>query len=434
MSKVFEKCMYNRLISFCNTFHIISDEQHGFQKDKSTSLAIFSSVKELVTNLNKNYLTTGLFFDLSKAFDLVSHQILIDKLQHIGIRGHVLRWFSSYLSNRQQCVTVMKMNHNKEMVPYSSQYSYNRCGVPQGSVLGPVLFLLYINNIVSITNHKTILFADDISIIVKSDKKHNTINDHENEINDTINKLINWLDKNNLTVNLNKSVFIQFNKSYNSNFNINLNIPKLKEVTHTKFLGVTVDENLNWKAHVEQVSNKINRFVYALRQIKNVTNLKTAISCYHAYVESMLRYGLIMWGNSTDQNRAFVAQKKCIRAMYGIPPDESCRPIFKELGLLPLPSLYIYEICMFVMKHKKLFIIADDVNPRSRRDPLRLLLNDVARLTKFNKSCLVMCVHIFNKIPCHIKMLNVRSFKTQLYKWLKTCNFYSVQDFIDRTW
>lgn len=152
---------------------------------------------------------------------------------------------------------------------------------------------------------------------------------------------------------------------------------------------------------------------------------------YYAYVESLLRYGLVMWGNGTNMDRAFIAQKKCIRAISGLQPDDSCRPMFKRFGLLPLPCLYIYEVCVFVANNKHLFKSANDVNPRNRRDPHKLVLSDLPRLAKYNKNCLAMCVRIYNKIPSRFKTLNSRKFKTELHKWLNECNFYSLKDFMD---
>lgn len=432
LSKVLEKCMYKRLLDFCNKYQIIKNEQYGFQKHKSTSLAIFSLIKIILTNLNKNNLTSTLFFDLSKAFDFVSHDRLLQKLSAAGIRGNALQWISSYLNNRKQCVTITKLDINKDMLPYSSEYRHNKFGVPQGSVLGPILFILYINDITNVTNHKCILFADDISITVTSDKNNNTIKDHETEINNTIDKITEWLDINNLKINLTKSKYIQFNKSYNTKYNFSLNIAKIKEVTQTKFLGVIIDQDINWKAQVDSATNRINKFIYALRQIKNITNVKTAISSYRAYIESILRYGLIMWGNSTEQNRAFIAQKKCIRAIYGLPPNESCKPLFKELALLPLPSLYIYEICMFVHKHQELFVKASDLYPRNKRNPDRLVLEDTPKSTKYNKNCLTMCVRIYNKIPSNLKVLSSKLFKNKLYEWLNVNNFYNIKELLDK--
>ncbi|KAF9822700.1 hypothetical protein SFRURICE_016906 [Spodoptera frugiperda] len=132
----------------------------------------------------------------------------------------------------------------------------------------------------------------------------------------------------------------------------------------------------------------------------------------------------------TEHNRAFIAQKKCIRAIYGIPPDESCKPIFKKLGLLPLPSLYIYEMCMFVKKHQDLFKTAEEVCSRSRRDQYTLVLDELPRCTKYNKNCIAMCVRVYNNLPKTLKELNCRLFKFKLYKWLNENNFYSIKEYL----
>lgn len=431
MIYAFCKCMLKRLLDFCTKYNVIKKEQFGFQKDKSTTLAIFSLLKVIISNLNNKNITTGLFFDLSKAFDFVSHGLLLRKLEALGIRGPALQWLSSYLENRQQRVEITKINKKNEMISYSSGPRYIKNGVPQGSVLGPILFLLYINDITRITKHHCILYADDISIIVTSDKNTTTIKEHEQDINNTINLVIKWLHSNNLIINLDKSKYIQFNKSRNPKHNFNLDICSIEKATETRFLGVTIDENIDWKSQLDNICNRINRYVYALRQIRKVTNYKTAISCYHAYVESVLRYGLIMWGNSTTSERAFVAQKKCVRAMCGMGPIESCRPVFKTLGILPLPALYIFEMCVFVHKHKHLFTKACDRHPRACRDPDRLLIDDPSRLAKHKKSSLTMCVKAYNKIPGEYKYMNNNMFKNKLYEWMTTNNFYTINEFFD---
>lgn len=434
-SKIFEKCMLKRLLKFCNKYNIIKEQQFGFQKGKSTTLAIFTLIHTVLSSLNNNKLTTALFFDMSKAFDHVCHDLLLRKLEKLGIRGLAHKWMSTYLQDRQQCVAISKLNECNEMTTYYSNYSCIKYGVPQGSVLGPILFILYINDIIDITNHKCILFADDISIIVTSDKKNNSINDHELDINKTVKTIIEWLDINNLTINLSKSNYIHFNNTYRSRPKVDLNIKYnntiINNISETKFLGVTIDRTLNWIPHIKNVCKKVNKFVYALRQIKRITDIKTAVTAYHAYVESVLRYALIIWGNgdSASLKRLFSSQKKCLRAICGIPPYESCRPLFAKLGLLPLPCLYILEIGLFVKKHGLLFKKASDINARSRRDGNKLILCEVPKSAKYNKNCLTMCVRIFNKIPNEFKSLNLTLFRRKLYDWLKKQNFYTIKDF-----
>lgn len=433
-SKVFEKCMHDRLITFLNKYNIINSDQYGFQKSKSTTLAIFSLIRYTLNKLNENYLTTALFLDLSKAFDCISHEHLLKKIEEIGLRGPANEWIASYLHNRTQQVVITNYTKEKELISFLSNPQKNIKGVPQGSVLGPTLFLLYINNISNVTHHKCILFADDITVIVTSDGKTNTILDHENDINNTLNNIIQWLDINNLAINLNKTSYIQFNHCKHIQFNFNLNIIykdiRIKQFTETKFLGILIDQDINWKSHIDNLNKRVNKFVYALKHVRKITNISTALVSYHAYVESILRYGLLVWGNSTDFSRVFIAQKKCIRALGGIPPDESCKPLFKKFGLLPLPSLYILEVCMFVKKHYNLFKKACEINTRARRDPERLVLEFVPKSTKYNRNCVAMCIKVYNKVPKYLKSLNTSRFSVKLREWLRAKNYYSVDEFL----
>lgn len=252
------------------------------------------------------------------------------------------------------------------------------------------------------------------------------------DINSTVDKVIEWLECNNLKINLNKSKYIQFNKSKHPKYNFKLNIHKIEEVSEIKFLGIILDQNLSWKLHISNLCKRVNKFIYALYQIKNITDRKTAILTYHAYIESILRYAIVIWGNSTDWKKAFITQKKCIRAICGIQPDQSCAPYFKQLSILPLPCLYILETCNFVYKHKNLFKMACELrNSRVRRNPHKLTLMDVPRSAKYNSNCLTMCVKIYNHIPNEIKKYNTYRFKRHLFRWLSDQNFYSVKDFLN---
>lgn len=244
--------------------------------------------------------------------------------------------------------------------------------------------------------------------------------------------IINWLSNNNLKINIDKTCLINFNYSLNT-LNISYKGQIVNTSNVTKFLGIEIDKKLDWKEHVEKVCNKINRFSYALYKVTKTATRNTALTAYFAYVESVLRYGLIIWGNSTDINRAFIAQKKCIRAICGTAPDEPCRPLFKKLGILPLPCLYIFEAAKFVKKNLNYFKQAKEVYPRCTRNFNRLVSAIIPKSTRFKKNCYWMSMTIFNKIPEFLKELPFNRFKRALYNWLMEHAFYTINEFFNKT-
>lgn len=177
---------------------------------------------------------------------------------------------------------------------------------------------------------------------------------------------------NNLQINLTKTNYINFNNQ-TIPLQIKYKNSNIDELNETKFLGLVINRQLNWDSHIKGITARINKFAYALKCLRNLADKPTLLTTYHAYVASTLRYGLLIWGNGTDVERVLLAQKKCLRAMTRKSPLDSCKPLFEDLGLLPLPCLYIYEACIFVKQHLHLFVKAIDVNPRCRRNPHKLV-------------------------------------------------------------
>lgn len=341
LSKIFEKVMYSRITSFCDKYEIINKDQNGFQKGKSTVLAAFTLLKKITEEVDKRQPVCAIFFDMSKAFDFVSHQRLLDKCYKYGIRGKALDWIRSYLHNRKQCVQIENINDNNTIGYVRSDIAVNRVGVPQGSVLGPLLFLLYINDLPNITDYQCTLFADDISLVITS----NNTATYNDDINSEVTKVIKWLEANNLNVNLNKTNVMQFcNRKEGTELNVIYNDQTIQETDVVTFLGIIMDKHCSWKPQIEKKCKSLNSFVYPLRRLSTRVNKETALLAYHGYVASLLRYGVVLWGNCCEIKRLFISQKKCIKAICKKPTRTSCKDLFYELKLLTLPSLYILEL------------------------------------------------------------------------------------------
>ena len=430
-SKVFERIMHDRISSFLNKFDIISESQNGFQKGKTTSLACFSLIKHITENIDNRIPVITMCFDMTKAFDHVSHRILLNKCERYGLRGTTLKWLNSYLSNRTQYVELSHLNNQHEIVTYRSHDKLNTKGVPQGSVLGPLLFIIYINDIPSITEHKMILFADDISVVIPN--INNLSNDeYTKDIDTTINNVNTWLAKNHLKVNMTKTNFIQFlnYKTPKLNLSLQYNGQNIVEVDRVKFLGIILDSNCNWKFHIDYVCGRLEKFIYALKRLRCIAGESVALTAYHGYVASVLRYGLVLWGNSVEVGRAQVTQKKCIRAICRAGPRESCRPLFRRLNLLTLTCMYIYETCSFVRSHPRLFVTLEPDSRLRPRDPT-LFSVPVYKSTFCRRNCYYMAIQIYNRLPRDMKQLPKNLFLGKLLAWLHEKCFYNLNDFFN---
>ena len=201
LSKVFEKVMYCRLSEFLKSHELIYKHQFGIQKDHSAYMALMVLVDKLTKSLENGDHVVGVYLDFSKAFDTVNHRILLKKLEHYGIRGPALLWFESYLSGRKQFVTYDNV---------SSSHSYITCGVPQGSILGPLLFLIYINDLNYVCKDAmSIFFADDSNLFING----KDVTKIESDLNEILNNISEWLKVNKLSLNVKKNSFHDFLQS-----------------------------------------------------------------------------------------------------------------------------------------------------------------------------------------------------------------------------
>lgn len=433
LSKIFEKCMSNRLRRFIGANKILAREQFGFQKGASTVDAIFEMTDFVTEALDGKDNVATVLLDLSKAFDNVNHEVLLEILDRYGIRGVVNEWFRSYLKNRQQSVILPILDESKTLVNIQSNTSLIENGVPQGSILGPILFLLYVNNLPRVVQEKVVMFADDVSVFFKINK-----NDERNfglEISETIQIIINWFKHLNLNTNVNKTKLLYF-RNYNSkifNDEVNADGVKIDCVKHAKFLGIHTDENVNWKKHIEVLQNKLSSFCYALRSLSNLATKRATLIAYYAFFQSRILYGLAVWGGSVDIDKILILQKRCIRILDGLKSNrESCRDSFKKLKILTITALYVIELCKLVKRYPNKFPLrtlgaSNRLNEKFKYD----LEVPASRTVTYSRTTKMAAIKVFNSLPDEIKSLTGTKFFTKLKEFLIVMCPYSLNEFYD---
>ena len=292
--KVLEHIMCDRLYSYLTENILLFKKQFGFRSGHSTDHALLELIDQICECFHEKEYFLGIFVDLSKAFDTINHQILINKLENYGIYGKKLLWFESYLSNRKQYLKY-KDNFNEQK---STNLLQIKCGVPQGSILGPLLFLIYINDLSLLSKFLSpIMFADDSNLFYS----HNNIKTLIKNANDELEKISQWFKTNKLSLNEGKTKFVLFHKPCDKDNlplqlpNLKINNNEIKRSSSIKFLGVLADENLTWIDHITLVKNKLSKNLGLLHKAKNYLNKKSMVSLYYSFIHSYLNYGNITW-------------------------------------------------------------------------------------------------------------------------------------------
>ena len=325
LSKVLERVIHKRLYAFLEQCLILNSNQYGFRKKHNTIDAVIKFISDISIAEDSNNSTLAIYLDLSRAFDTLNHTLLLKKLEHYGIRGISLQWFKSYLSNRSHYVEYQK---------HKSIVKNIECGVPQGSILGPLLFIIYINDLPKVLEHtKIILFADDATVYVSG----RNIDNLYAILNGELKVLLDWFRANILSLNESKTQHMFFGNKPLQNINtIELNNNKVCQVQHFKLLGITIDDKLKWNEHINVVNQRVARALFAINKIKKCLPKAHLKMLYHAIVYPHLTYGISLWGAASEVHKSQlkITQKKIIRTINGSNYDAHSEPILKKLKIL----------------------------------------------------------------------------------------------------
>jgi hypothetical protein len=402
VSKILESVMKSQLENFFEANKFLSSAQFGFRNGLSTIKAVENVVNYVLDGFERGFHVSATLLDLSKAFDLIPHNTLIEKLFVYGVRGTELSLLESYLTDRWQMVKIGDQR---------SDPSRTRAGVPQGSVLGPFLFVIYMNDLPSYLSSDCVLYADDTTLL-SSHKSTETLKQLMSEAVDGSNL---WFEANNLVVNKDKTEEIVFSLSEG-------------ETKSVKLLGIYLDNKLSWENHTKSLCTRLSRVIFLLKKLKLCTSADLVIKAYFAFFHTHLLYGVTMWGNSPGAKVVFGWQKKAIRCIVGIKQSESCKPFFISLGIMTLSSLYILYSLLLVKDNLEKFHMRGDRHTHNTRSR-HLIDADFVRLSKTQKSFLAMGIKLFNRLPAGAREVPRKKFKATIERWLLDLCPYSIQDF-----
>jgi hypothetical protein len=304
-------------------------------------------------------------------------------------------------------------------------------GVPQGSILGPFLFLVYINDLPIFINKNSspVLFADDTSILI-TNPNHDIF---QAELNQVFAQSNAWFKINLLSFNLDKN-FVHFKTRNTPHANITAtdNYNTITNTNRINFLGLIIENNLCWRTDLDLLLSKLSKISFAVRTIKSYMSQEVLLMVYHAYFHSVLCFGVIFWGNSPHSVEVFRLQKRVIQIICGIKNRDSCRDYFRQLKILPFQSQYVFPILIFVAKNISYYKFYSDVHNINTRHIIDLY-QPSSSLSVFNNGIFNVSIKIFNKLPSEVQILvnDTKLFKKVLKNFFYSNSFYTVQEYFD---
>lgn len=426
ISKVAEKIMHDQLMKFLTSCTILANEQHGFLSGRSTSTAAFQLTREVLERLEGGEVVLGAFLDLSKAFDLVDHAILLEKLECYGIRGTPLNLLESYLGDRKQLVQI----ELEGRVVTSKLMACGPCSVPQGSILGPLLFNLYINDLpVAIKNPSSslTLYADDVSLIASG--KQPTLT--KEVVTTSLDSVSKWLSTNSLKLNNKKTELMAFGNRGTEVRDVDVCGDTIRPTDKLKFLGLHLDPSLKWSVHTEFLSKKLSSVCSMLRKLSKVCPMNTLLTAYYGNFHSIMTYCVEIWGSGTGLTDVLKIQKRAIRIITNSKRLDHCREKFRNLRIMTCVSAYIYRCLIFIQKNLDLYTKNSDRHNYDTRHVLQL--QPVKHLTtRFEKGLFYSALTIYNKLPLRFKSaIGTSGYKKQVKAYLLDNPYYTLAEYLN---
>ena len=335
ISKIAEKVLCNQIREHLENNDLLTVKQYGFRPMKNTSLAINDFLEQIYRRLDQSLETQAIFLDFSKAFDTINHDILLGKLRFYNFNDSAIKLIKSYLTNRKQFVKIESQESTLKSISL---------GVPQGSVLGPLLFLIYINDLVNVSPaFNYILFADDTNLLC----------DNHLFTQSELVKIQEWCCANKLIINFSKTQQIIFRNPQKRIQLDNYEIQDLKIVDHCKFLGVVLDQHCRFNFHIEGIIHKISFLLMMFRFLTRFFDEKTMVNLYYSFIYPHLIYGIEFWGHAPEYliSKLLISQKKALRVIVKQPPNSHISHKFNDLKIMPISMLFKFRLVIFYNRH-----------------------------------------------------------------------------------